>query len=140
MANRRTPWQRCYDNIRVARRPEKIYAPPLTDAELDGVESQLGCELPVSYRAFMKRFGPGRRYGAVWVYPIKPQRLTPGSLTGETRRRRNSMATWPYQLPNRAWLSSVVYFAHDYMYADAYVWDPAAVTRRRPHECQVYSL
>jgi hypothetical protein len=134
------PWERCYDKIRVARRPEKIYAPPLTDAELDDIESQLGCELPVSYRAFMKRFGPGQLHGRIWVYPVKPQRRSSWSLTGITRRRRNFWAKYPWGLPNKAWLSSVVYFASNYIYVGDYVWDPAAVTRRRPNECRVYSL
>src|SRR5947209_8352162 len=101
MANRRMPWERCYDNIRVARRPDKSYAPPVTDADLDGVESQLGCELPVSYRAFMKRFGPGSLHWWVRLYPVKPHPCRGSrTLTGTTRRLRRSEANYPWRLPN----------------------------------------
>jgi hypothetical protein len=33
-------------------------APPMTDAELDGIEVGLNTKLPKTFRAFMRRFGP----------------------------------------------------------------------------------
>lgn len=54
------PWDAVFDRIEVAiGQPEVRYTPRPTEADLDQLESQIGSQLPVDYRALMLRFGPG---------------------------------------------------------------------------------
>jgi hypothetical protein len=140
MAKRRKPWERLYDGIHVYRNPEWVCVPPATDADLDEVESQLGSRLPHSYQEFMKRFGPGELQDWVRLHPITRERKR--SRWTVTFRTLEIWEFWQEHAayrPNHQWLSSLIYFASNGG-GDAYAWDPAAITRSRPHECRFYFL
>jgi hypothetical protein len=140
MAKRRESWARLYDGIRVVRRPDSVCMPPVADAELDELESQLGSRLPQSYREFMKRFGSGELQGWVRIYPIVTKgKRTRSTVADTTTAIRAFFQKHKESLPNHRWLSSIVYFASSGG-GDQYVWDPAAVTGTRPPECQFYYL
>jgi hypothetical protein len=140
MAKRRAPWERLYDEIRVIRSPNSVCVPPARDAELDGVESELGSRLPHSYREFMKRFGPGELQGWLRLYAITPGRKRdPWTVAGRTKQIQQIWPKYADFSPNHEWLSSLVYFASNGG-GDEYAWDSAAKSRSRTHECRFYFL
>ncbi len=138
MARQLNPWERLYDGILVVRQLDRVYAPPVTDANLDEVEAQLEFRLPDSYRAFMKRFGSGRLLG-FWLFPVTPQKTRPpGTIIDVTRNVREAIARYPEEFSNPEWRRGLIFFASYGPYELA--WDSAAVTHTRSHECRVYSL
>jgi hypothetical protein len=140
MAKRRESWERVYERIHVVPRPGLVRTPPVTDADLDEAESQLGLRLPPSYRAFMKRFGPGRFAGVGYtLWPVTRQtnrRL--GSVVEGALKRREAIATDPEGFANPAWELGLVYFAS--YFPHEIVWDTAAVVDKRALEYRVYNV
>jgi hypothetical protein len=138
MARPINPWERLYDEIRVVRQMDRVYVPPVPDADLDHVEAQLEFRLPHSYRAFMKRFGPGRLLG-FWLFPVTSLKTSSkGTLIDVTRHFREALARYPEENANPAWRRGLIFFASYGPYD--FAWDSAAVTQTRSHECRVYSL
>ena len=138
------PWDAVFDRIKVQRKkrhPGYVCPAPITDAALNELESQLDCRLPESYRAFMKRFGPGEVANRIDLPPLGVRDEGSHTLLARTRSFRD------FFLRNRAgssprstaWLGRLVYFGSDF-YGDSYAWDPEDVTNSDPHECRVYHL
>jgi hypothetical protein len=133
-------WERVFDSVRVIRQPDAVHAPPVTEAELDAVEAQLGTRLPHTYREFLKRFGTGELVGWVGLYPVTPRgKRDRFTLAGRTLEIRDYLRKYGADRPNYQWLTSLIYFANSGG-GDEYAWDPAVVTNARPHECQFYYL
>lgn len=139
------PWDVVFDRIQLQRqqprRPDYVYPVPITDAVLNEVESQLACRLPESYRAFMKRFGPGVVADRIRLPPLGVGSDGDYSLLGDTRGMRDLFRNRrpEYAPPNAAWLGRLVYFGSDF-YGDSYAWDTEDVTNSDVHECRVYHL
>lgn len=141
------PWDAVFDRVQILLTPKQrrlpgyVYPAPITDATLNEVESQLDCRLPESYRAFMKRFGPGEVADRVRLTPLGVGSDGDHSLLGQTRGMRElflyRMAERPH--PNAAWLGRLVYFGSDFC-GDSYAWDTEDVTNSDAHECRVYQL
>jgi len=138
VANERQPWDDVYDQINVLRHPDSIHTAPLTDADLDAVEFQLGSLLPQSYRAFLKRFGPGELECSLRVTPILHGVRRGYTLLEETAGQREFFAKH-YEEQNGPWLGRVVYFGCN-AGGDPYVWDPVELTSSGTGECPVYWL
>jgi hypothetical protein len=51
------PWEAVFGRVRVTRSAEVVCAPKMTRGELDAFETELGTNLPASYREFAARFG-----------------------------------------------------------------------------------
>jgi hypothetical protein len=134
------PWQPLFDRVRVIRDGGSVYAPPATDADLDGLETEIGSRLPASYRAWMKRFGPGELQG--WISLAKPG---PGvkteydGVTGLTALHRSFVQEHQEYYPNHVWLSALVYFASPGA-GGAYAWEPGTFTEVSRHECRFFYL
>src|SRR5262249_26519169 len=95
---------------------------------------------PASYRAWMKRFGPGELNGWPNLGSIIP--LPGRSSSGfECDNAILGILCHDHQdyLPNHAWLSTLVAFAGSGG-GDLYVWDPAAITQEEPREYRFYYL
>ncbi|MBY0227661.1 MAG: SMI1/KNR4 family protein [Gemmataceae bacterium] len=134
------PWQALYDRVRIIRRKTHAIV-PATDAQLDSLAADLGSPIPESYRAWMKRFGPGELQG--WVRLTRIDRLDrrryyPDTVASRTSVVREITARDKHVWPNHAWLSSVVYFASSGG-GDEYAWDPAT-WRRRTGESRFWFL
>jgi hypothetical protein len=135
MTRSHPPWQPLFDRIRVFRDGAFVYAPPPTDADLNRLEARLGSRLPASYRAFMKRFGPGVLQE--WVLLASPVVEAEGGVVGLTELHRDFAREHRESYPNHAWLATLVYFASS---AGAYAWSPAEATQAAPRECRFYFL
>jgi hypothetical protein len=138
MAERRKPWERLFDTVKVHRDPKDVYVPPATDAELDDLETQLGSQLPHTYREFMKRFGPGELNGWVRFDRVTGSKKDRGkTVAGRTDELREFFQEHGFD--NGEWLSSLVFFASSGG-GDFYAWDPSAVARSRSRECRCHML
>jgi hypothetical protein len=137
---RATPCDRVYDGIRVSKRPNSVYVPPATEAELQEAERELGSRLPESYRAFLSRFGPGYIHDWAEIYGVKtiPKRRD-RTVVSNTRTMREFFDKYVDPRPNQRWLLNVVYFG-DYQGNAQFVWDPAAISTKRPLEYRIYEL
>jgi hypothetical protein len=130
-----------FDRVRAIRDGEWVYPPPITDAQLDETESQLGSRLPESYRVFMKRFGPGCFDGLVYVMPISPRGKGRAAETVATRTAfLRKVFNKPSYYSNHEMLSRLVYFAGHTNNNAEYAWDPAVGPPRNPHECRFFTL
>jgi hypothetical protein len=136
------PWDEVFGRLQVYRRPESLYVPPATEAELDNAESELGSRLPASYRAFLMRYGPGRIHDWVDVYGVVQQQSRYGyharTLVGATNDSRDFYTRFVNKR-NRSWLLSVVHFG-SYQGNAEFVWDPAEVVTSRPREYRIFQL
>jgi SMI1 / KNR4 family (SUKH-1) len=140
MNKRRKSWEKVYDGIRIIRNPNYLYISPVPESGLDKVEAELGIRLPHSYRAFMKRFGPGEIQGWVSLRPIVPSRKgLEGTITKRTIQLRGLFPQQTEWFSNYQWLSSLIYFASNFC-GDEYAWDPSDITRPRSHESRIYLL
>ncbi len=138
MAKRHEPWESVYQRIQVLPRPNFVRVPPVTDAELDEAESQLGLRLPDSYRDFIKRFGPGDLVGyTLWPVTRQENRRL-GSLIEIAANRREAVASDPEGFANPAWESGIVYFGR--YGPHEVVWDSTAVVDKRASEYRVYDV
>lgn len=128
MTTGRHPWDEAYDQIHtLARHPAYLPMPPMTDADLDEAEARLGSRLPLSYRAFMKRFGPGELEYRVLLDPIA--HWTCGGvergLVEGTLRERVRFSKEEEGYPD--WVGKAVYFG-DNGAGDSFVWDPESMS------------
>jgi hypothetical protein len=133
------PWDAVFDHIRVVRPDSWVCAPPATDAELDAAQSQLGSQLPHSYRQFMKRFGPGELLSWVRIEPITPSRRGGLDIVSQTRGMREFVEKSKGTFPNAAWFAQLVLFGSNGG-GDLYCWDSSAKSRTHPEEYPCYCL
>jgi hypothetical protein len=112
MPKRNDPWRRLYDSIEVVPDPKHVCIPPVTEADLEAVESALAFRLPKSYRAFMMQFGPGDLVGH-WLLPLIPKQTRPRETIIEVSNqyRQVMQRDPPEELPDSTWHSGVVCFA-----------------------------
>lgn len=111
MPRQNKPWKDLYDGIPVIRDPKRQYVPPVTEADLDQVEVDLGFHFPESYRAFMLQFGPGSLVG-YWLLPLIPkQTRPPGTITEITRKYREASQKYLDEIPKGTWNLGVICFA-----------------------------
>jgi hypothetical protein len=82
MPPRKVPWTTVFERIEVVHDPKRTEVPPITDADLDAVESEFAFKLPKSYRAFMARFGPGLLVGH-WLLPLVAKQTRPRETVTE---------------------------------------------------------
>ena len=136
---RTTTWDKVYDEIHIVpRHPAYIPLPPVTDADLDEDGARLGSRLPLSYRAFMKRFGPGFLENCVRLNPITSwtwQGIEKG-LVEETHTQREHFASregWP------DWLARAVFFG-DNGGGDSFAWDSECMRVPEAQECTIYEV
>lgn len=137
MAKQQHAWDMVFDQINVYSSPDLSRISTPTDSELDLVETRLGSPLPASYRAFMKRFGPGELECALRLTPVTVTNRTGFTLLEETAGQR---AYFSKNYPQKAeWLGRVVYFGCN-AGGDPYVWDPNELVTIGNGECPVYWL
>ncbi len=130
------PWDAVYDQLTVFRLPDCVPFSPATDAELDEVEDRLRSRLPPSYRAFMKRFGPGAVGWSPRLAPLWPQGRYDSGLVEDTIRLRLLSDD---RLPNAERRGRAVYFGCDTA-GDPFAWDPTEMSEATGWECPVYWL
>ena len=112
MPTQEKPWTQLYTSIPVERDPKRQYVPPVTDADLDQAEAELGFLFPESYRAFMLRFGPGSLVG-YWILSVVPTKTRPpGTVAETTNKYREAAEKYPDDFPRGAWNSGVILFAN----------------------------
>jgi hypothetical protein len=139
------PWDETFGRIRAVYRPECVYPPLTTAAELDAVEKELGVRLPASYRAFAECFGLGGELHTLpEMLPIvpNPKRRKEGWWTSVTEASRFHRTTdW-----DPAWLERhpgffdwIVVFAIDGGY-HTWAFDTREVTDPRYTEYRVFDL
>jgi hypothetical protein len=133
------PWQALFDRVRVVRDGGWVYAPPVTvtDAELDGLEAEIGSRLPASYRAWMKRFGACELKN--WVGLACVVGRSGGTVLDDTRILREFSVDLAEYYPNHAWLSTLICFGGSGG-GDLYAWDPADITQEKPREYRFHFL
>lgn len=138
MARKKRPWDLLYDRVRVFRDAEHTPVPPVTDADLDDTASAIGVSLPVSYREFMRRFGPGHLSGW-WLSPlIGQQTRPPETVVQATLSYRAAAEKYPDDFPNGEWHAGVIRFGsygpHDL------AWNGLDAEEARTAERPVYDL
>src|SRR5262245_11603129 len=140
MPDARPPWQTLFDRVRVVRSGSSVIVGLPTDAELDGLEAELGVSLPASYREFMKRFGPGDRNGWALLEPIVPRRgRKHDGVAARTALMREFSTEFGESGDHLDRLATFVYFGSSGG-GDHYAWCPTAVTSQKPYECRFYML
>ena len=111
------PWDAVFDRIRVRLRaprdPEYVYPAPVTDVDLNELETHLGCRLPESYRTFMKRFGPGEAADLIRLPPLGVRDEGSYTLIADTIAYRGNIQIGEFAPSNATWLSRLVYFGSD---------------------------
>jgi len=140
MAKQRQAWERAYDKICVVKEPAWITMPSATDAEVDEVETQLGSQLPYSYREFMKRFGAGEFSGFIRTYPVASRARKPQeTVASRTATLRALYAKLSKRNANYQLAARLVYFG-DNDGGDEFGWNPDEMTQAKPHECRIYCV
>ena len=137
MAEASPPWQALYDRIQVVRDGSLVYAQPATDAELDALAAEIGSPLPESYRAWMKRFGPGHFNNWIMLAGVAPRHGS--SVISDTMLLRQFSHDHSDHYPNHLWLATLVSFG-DSGGGDIFAWDPNAVTQDEPREYRFHFL
>ncbi len=135
------PWEEAFGRIRVVRLLNEISLPRTTDAELEAVGERIGSQLPDSYRAFMKRFGPGCFEELVHMLPVSAlgKRHSRQTIEAVTSFYRAQLGD-PRNKRNHEWLFSLVYFAEHENGVAVDAWDPNGLTSIDPLEYCLYRL
>jgi len=137
---RKDPWQDFADSVEIVEGRKPV--PPASDEALDDFERRTGFRLPLSYRSFVKRFGPGtlaQRFD-----------VTAPGYAGESsdvdidelraffvRVTSDGELEESYDDPERA--HRLVIFCHA-TGEDLFGWDPREVTDPAAHEYAVYEV
>jgi hypothetical protein len=104
---------------------------------LDHTEAQLGSPLPPSYRAFLKRFGPGELECTFRLTPVAVTSRPGFTIVEETVEQRAFFSHRGEVNADR--LSRFVYFGCN-AGGEWYVWDPKELAKSGTQECPVYCL
>ncbi len=140
-----TPWASTFRRIRAMYRPEWKYPPRPTAAELDAAEEELGCPLPLSYRAFAEEFGLGGDFlNLPKILPLnRPSWANESdwfrSVLDATRFYRTNEWREREAGPSQTFFKRVVLFAIDGGYHH-WVFDPLQPTNFKLREYRILDV
>ncbi|VTU01848.1 Uncharacterized protein OS=uncultured bacterium PE=4 SV=1: SMI1_KNR4 [Gemmataceae bacterium] len=131
------PWDAVFDRVTHVRTPGFVCATPVTDAELDQAEAQLNTRFPLSYRAFMKRFGPGELDCWLRISTVLLISANHHALVEHTTSCRDDLPKWTDL--NHDHLRRFVYFATN-VSGEPYAWDPEEASDADTFDHPIYRL
>jgi hypothetical protein len=141
------PWDAVFDRVRVKYYADRKYPPKPTAAELNAVETQLGFQFPLSYRAFAERFGLcGWLCGGSEseIHPlISPEPSEPAfhrdsvvDATLRIRAYREHYERYRWQYPTMEFERLIGFGGGD---DQSFMFYPPEITDKRQREYRIYS-
>jgi hypothetical protein len=131
---RETDWKALYDSLEKEKRGKEKPVSPPTDRALNKFERDTGCRLPLSYREFIKAFGPGELGGQFLMkspgYKKYGRSADLMSCTTIARSRLPEFCPGP-RTPR------IFYFCET-IFGDLIGWDPKDVRDAATHEYGIY--